>query len=712
MPVTYICQWYCRSSVLFQQLIGYVATATRPLSYRKITRRPTALDFNKYWGTGSKLWTTLTGFFLAVCSAWAHGSGESPWFFVQLSDPQLGFTSKGDDLTPDIEALDTVIGFINRVKPEFVIVTGDMTNRCGSQQQIEAYLATIARIDPSVPVYTVPGNHDIGSRHLDDSYDRYRRAYGDTRFVIDHRGTRVVGIDTSPIKNDDPAREAEQYAWLDRQLADGRHADHRIVMMHISPWYKKWDEDENSSNFPPAMRDKYHKLFKKRKVDAVYSGHLHNTGGGTKDGITYFTCGPVSRPLGTGYRGISVVTVYPDALYNNYVALANLEAYDPMSPGYNSYKGLVMAGYQGWFSAEGDGEGRGFHHYGRKKEGFRPGACTIDLWPDVSEYKKTYPTPFTMPDGTAARVFSPADRSTVDVHFRWMRDYGLDGVFMQRFVTNLKERKNLRHNNRVLDNAMQSASKYGRAICIMYDLSGMSSADTDVLINDIDSLASAYRLHRHAANPHYLYHNGKPLVAVWGAGFNDNRKYTTADVNTIVDALTQRGYSIMLGVPTYWREHGSDTENNGRLLHDVIRKCDIVMPWFVGRYDNRTYDSFKSIIPADMEWCRANGVDYAPLVFPGFSWKNMKGPETTQIDRESGRFLQRQIDGALHYGAEMLYVAMFDEIDEGTAIFKCAKIVPIPEKGTIFVPIDAEIDNDHYLRLVGDAARRIKKHSK
>ena len=65
---------------------------------------------------------------------------------------------------------------------------------------------------------------------------------------------------------------------------------------------------------------------------------------------------------------------------------------------YNSYKGLVMAGYQGWFNTPGDGSGRGWHHY-NGRNGFRPGSCSVDLWPEVSEYKKLYKTEFSFADG-------------------------------------------------------------------------------------------------------------------------------------------------------------------------------------------------------------------------------------------------------------------------------------------------------------------------
>lgn len=73
---------------------------------------------------------------------------------------------------------------------------------------------------------------------------------------------------------------------------------------------------------------------------------------------------------------------------------------------YTSYKGLVMAGYQGWFNAPSDGANRKWHHYSGPN-GFRPGSCTIDFWPEVSEYERTYETEFCMADGTPAVLFLP-----------------------------------------------------------------------------------------------------------------------------------------------------------------------------------------------------------------------------------------------------------------------------------------------------------------
>ena len=186
-------------------------------------------------------------------------------------------------------------------------------------------------------------------------------------------------------------------------------------------------------------------------------------------------------------------------------------------------------------------------------------------------------------------------------------------------------------------------------------------------------------------------------------GFNDNRKYGFKEANTIIDALNKRGYSVMLGVPTFWRDFGFDAIKNDS-LHLLIKKCAIVAPWFVGRYDGNSYPVFNQHIKDDMAWCKANGVAYAPLAFPGFSWRNMNGPHARTIDRENGNFFWQQVAGAKAAGAEMLYIAMFDEMNEGTSIFKCAtqSHLPLNPKG-VFVQIADSVGSDYYLWLAGQA---------
>lgn len=375
---------------------------------------------------------------------------------------------------------------------------------------------------------------------------------------------------------------------------------------------------------------------------------------------------------------------------------------------YSSYKGLVMAGYQGWFAAQGDASERGWHHY-QKQGKFEPGYASIDFWPDVSEYTTTYKTAFSYADGTPALVYSPYDESSVDLHFKWMKDYGIDGVFMQRFLGEVKSEKGKRHFNKVLENALKSAKKYGRAISIMYDLSGSTSADMDFLVKDWEEVQQLFSLLSTVENPTYLRHNGKPLLAIWGVGFNDGRKYTVADIQTVVDKIKgpTKKTSILLGVPYYWRTMTKDTEASDQ-LHPLIKSVDVIMPWAVGRYNSETYTAVSgSTLAGDVAWCQQNKVDYVPLVFPGFSWGNLKNSPNlyNKIPRLKGDFLWQQVSGTKQAAAQSLYVAMFDEVDEGTAIFKTRKEGELPLNGAgKFVGIEPDLNPDYYLWLTGQAA--------
>lgn len=387
--------------------------------------------------------------------------------------------------------------------------------------------------------------------------------------------------------------------------------------------------------------------------------------------------------------------------------------YDETGLEYTSYSNLVMAGYQGWFAAEGDDSNRGWYHYQNGScGGFKPGCSGVDFWPDMSEYTKSYTSPFSFANGDNAPLYSSYDEESVDLHFKWMKEYGIDGVFMQRFIAEVKPSNaaGKRHFNKVLENALKSAKKYNRAISVMYDLSGASPEDVAYIEKDWEELQQLFSLFDNVKNPTYLRHNKKPLVVLWGVGFNDGRRYNTAHVSELVDKIkgSRKRVSVMLGVPYYWRSLQNDTENNPK-LHELIKKSDIIMPWAVGRYNSNNYSTVAGAqLASDIQWCAANQVDYVPLAFPGFSWGNLKNndDEFNAIPRLKGEFLWKQIAGAKMSGAKSLYVAMFDEIDEGTAIFKCAKENELPLHGNKrFVGIEEDLDSDYYLWLTGEAGK-------
>ena len=653
-------------------------------------------------------------FLLAVFVSHGIAADSAPFFFLQLSDPQFGFIDNNKSISAETEAMNKAVTAINQLKPPFVVITGDFVNNSKSKEQIAAYKSMIAQIDSSVKVYMIPGNHDIGKVSR-ASIDNYKKNYGETHFSFRYGDCAFIGIDSNIIKEEDKEREEVQFKWLEQELQKTKDARFKFVFTHCSVFLKQMDEPVNYSNFSLPMREKYVRLFQKYGVNAIFAGHLHNNAYGKVGNMEMITIGPVGKVLGTGYQGMNLVKVYPDRFISEFIALNQLPKEVVMSDPatkttesmsrvrFKSIRNLVMAGYQGWFNTPEDGAGLGWKHFEKEKE-FKPGKCTIDLWPDVSEYEKTYETAFKLPDETPAKVFSSYDASTTDLHFKWMKQYGIDGVFMQRFVVSIRNQKGNDNYNKILNNAVLSAEKYDRAICLMYDLSGMEAGEEDILIRDWKELCEKYKLVSRNNN-HYVYHHGKPLVAVWGIGFNDRRKYGYEQVKKIIDFLKSEGCSILVGVPTHWRTLTIDAVSDTRLL-ELVKQADIVHPWLVGRFDNHTYEPYRKSIEEDIKWCKANGKDYMPVLFPGFSWHNMKkdAPQN-MIPRLGGRFFWKQVKGAVDAGAESLYLAMFDEIDEGTAFFKCTNTPPVGESS--FITYEGEAP-DHYLWLAGEAAKYLR----
>jgi len=373
-------------------------------------------------------------------------------------------------------------------------------------------------------------------------------------------------------------------------------------------------------------------------------------------------------------------------------------------PTTTTLNGKVMFGYQGWHATPNDGSGNNVwrHYFG----GNSPDAknADFDVWPDMREYPDdvTEATNMHYPDGKPAKLYSAYKYGAVDIHFKWMMEHELDGVFEQRFISDVRSRGGRRHFNQVVRNVQKASEKYKRVYCIMYDISGAGPNWKKDLIKDWMFLVDSLHV---TTGKSYLHHNGKPLLSIWGLGFDHTTPFASvAQADSLLDwfhknAPAKYQATIMGGINDTWTTNVNE-------WRAVYNKMDIISPWAVGRFgDSRGADRFRdrSVIP-DKAYCDAHNIAYMPVIFPGFSWYNLRHGKSpfNQIPRNYGAFYWHQSFNVINAGVKMIYIAMFDEIDEGTAMYKAAPTAAERPAGEKFLSLDQdgiELPSDWYLQL-------------
>jgi hypothetical protein len=371
----------------------------------------------------------------------------------------------------------------------------------------------------------------------------------------------------------------------------------------------------------------------------------------------------------------------------------------------------VLIGYQGWFACPQDGTG--WRAWSRGVPAV--GTITVDLYPDLRELDpdERCEIPGMTIQGKPAYLFSSRIAKTVRRHFRWMKEYGLDGVLVQRFVGSIPAKH--ADGDVVLKSIMAAAQESGRTFAIEYDISGGNPETfAQVLKDDWIYLVDKLKI---TSSPNYQRHNGRPVVSVWGMGLLDGDR-PPANPKAAGDLIEwfksgappQYRVTYIGGTASYWRTLTRDARPDPA-WKDVYAKMDVVQPWTVGRYGTlEAADHWKKdLLVPDLSLLTAQHQIYMPVIFPGFSWHNLK-PDSKQnmIPRLRGEFLWRQAYSAKMAGAKMLKIAMFDEVNEGTAIFKAAsRRKDAPDQG-YWLTLDAdgaELPSDWYLRLAGEITR-------
>ena len=263
-----------------------------------------------------------------MVSLLAVQNSAAEFFFVQLADMQFGMFASDRDFAQETVNYEFVVANINRIRPRFVVICGDLINKVGDAAQTAEYLRITAKIDPSIPVYAVPGNHDVGNEPTPETLAYYRQHFGPDHYSFVQGSLYGIVLNSGVISAPGNVQEAaaEQEAWLKAELAKARStgARHIVVFQHHSWFLEKAEEPNQYFNIPMEQRRHYLDLLKSAGVRYVFAGHYHRNAYGRDGDLEMITSGPVGQPLGTDPSGIRIVTVRDTGLEHRYYTLGNI----------------------------------------------------------------------------------------------------------------------------------------------------------------------------------------------------------------------------------------------------------------------------------------------------------------------------------------------------------------------------------------------------
>ena len=178
-----------------------------------------------------------------------------PLFFVQLSDPQFGMYAKNVEFSQETANFEFAMANLNRLKPAFVVVCGDLVNKAGDAAQIDEYQRIAAKLDRSIPLYSVAGNHDVGNEPTPASLARYRERFGSDYYTFRSGDFLGIVLNSSLIQHQETAAEdsEKQESWLKFELEKARKGGVRrmAVFQHIPFFLEKAGEADQYFNMFP-----------------------------------------------------------------------------------------------------------------------------------------------------------------------------------------------------------------------------------------------------------------------------------------------------------------------------------------------------------------------------------------------------------------------------------------------------------------------------
>ncbi|MCF7857972.1 MAG: metallophosphoesterase [Candidatus Cloacimonetes bacterium] len=191
------------------------------------------------------------------------------FYFVQITDTHIG---KGTNL----EITKSLIRQINKLPMEikFVIHTGDIVND-GLIDTNTALNALSAFIELEVPIYFIPGNHDIYEAQFEQQKKIYNKYFGDLVFVNEFAEIVFIGIYSDPLAYGFKADGYEPFVELKLALKETKEKP--VILFHHIPTVGFFYNNEMHPGWNSENRNKWQDLLNSYNLVAVIAGHFHGS---------------------------------------------------------------------------------------------------------------------------------------------------------------------------------------------------------------------------------------------------------------------------------------------------------------------------------------------------------------------------------------------------------------------------------------------------
>jgi len=175
--------------------------------------------------------------------------------FIQLTDLHVSVGNENDFLLQDI------VKEINNSDFEFVVVTGDLTNRGADDElkQVHSILSNLKK-----PYYVISGNHE--TNWSESAGLTYKRIWGNDRFVFSKGDYIFIGFPCGPyMKMGDGFVKHEDVLWLDKTLKYSLKNSSKKVLN-----FAHYPLDNSVSNYKEVLS-----VLEKYPTVASFCGHGH-----------------------------------------------------------------------------------------------------------------------------------------------------------------------------------------------------------------------------------------------------------------------------------------------------------------------------------------------------------------------------------------------------------------------------------------------------